>query len=309
MQFSSPCLYTLDRFNSDSEIIVMSSSGAWIWRFATPCIALASIVCICILVFNLIISPTSLRELRSYINQVRTDLISQVLQPGRFTAAEKGLTFHIRDRALNGELVGLMVHDSRAKDLKHDLSGKARSDHQPVQRGRVLSCHEGRAYPPAGWNRDKEGQGRSDHVAFEQYIFDITQFGPKSEAGDSLRRGELYLSELMNPDPENAGLQRNPGRYMAEMARALFDQRSTPLVYIMIRDQFPGSSSAPFARADGWSISMAFGLAWLHLRADRSYAATNLLTLQASAVGLVYGIPIVVRLSLQRSLAHVRMAP
>ncbi|MFQ5625987.1 MAG: LptF/LptG family permease, partial [Methyloligellaceae bacterium] len=111
------CIFTLDRLNGDSEVIVMSASGAKIWRFATPCIVLASILCLCLLAFSLLLTPASKRLLRSYINQVRTDLIAQVLQPGRFTAPEIGLTFHIRDRALNGELLGVMVNDSRAKNL------------------------------------------------------------------------------------------------------------------------------------------------------------------------------------------------
>jgi len=201
-------LYTMDRFNSDSEIIVMSSSGAWVWRFAKPCIALAGIVCMCILVFNLIISPTSLRQLRSYINQVRTDLISQVLQPGRFTAAENGLTFHIRDRALNGELVGLMVHDSRAKDLTMTYL---------ANRGQILSTDEGGSYlvMKDGYIHRQE-TGKKDKgvqiIAFEQYIFDITQFGPNSKAG-GLRRGELYLHELINPDPKNRDYARRQRIY------------------------------------------------------------------------------------------------
>ena len=52
-----------------------------------------------------------MRALRDLIPQVRTDLISQVLQPGRFSSPEPGLTFHIRDRSLTGDLLGLLVHD------------------------------------------------------------------------------------------------------------------------------------------------------------------------------------------------------
>jgi len=42
--------------------------------------------------------PWSLRWLRDYVIQMRSDLISQVIQPGRFSSPEMGLTFHIRDR-------------------------------------------------------------------------------------------------------------------------------------------------------------------------------------------------------------------
>ena len=292
-------LYTLDRFNSDSEIIVMSASGARIWRFAIPCIALAGIVCMSILVFNLVISPTSQRMLRSYINQVRTDLISQVLQPGRFTSAEKGLTFHIRDRALNGELVGLIVHDSRAKDLTMTYLAK---------RGQILSTDEGGSYlvMKNGYihrqETAKKGKG-VQIIAFEQYIFDITQFGPNSKAGD-LRRGELYLHELMNPDPKNPDYARNPGRYRAEIHER-FSTALYPLVYIMIVIIFLGRPRT--LRENGWlGIFMAFGIA-VSLRAG-GLAATNLSNKEAWAVALVYGIPIGA-IIIAALIIHVRMAP
>jgi len=46
--------------------------------------------------------PWSLQMLRGYIILVRTDLISQVLQPGQFSSPERNLTFHIRDRTYDG---------------------------------------------------------------------------------------------------------------------------------------------------------------------------------------------------------------
>lgn len=75
------CLYTFDRLNGDSELIIMSAAGAPVWRFAYPSLALAGLLAVVLLIFNLFITPASLRELRSHINQVRTDLIAQVLQP------------------------------------------------------------------------------------------------------------------------------------------------------------------------------------------------------------------------------------
>ena len=57
--------------------------------------------------------PWSLRLLREIVVEVRTDLLTQVIQPGRFSSPETGLTFHIRERSLNGELAGLIMHDAR----------------------------------------------------------------------------------------------------------------------------------------------------------------------------------------------------
>src|SRR6476659_4988289 len=106
-------LYTLDRMNGDSELIVMTAAGAPVWRIGAPFVVLASMVCVVILICNLWVMPASMRALRALITQVRTDVISQVLQPGRFSSTEPGLTFHIRDRSPTGDLLGLLVHDER----------------------------------------------------------------------------------------------------------------------------------------------------------------------------------------------------
>ncbi|MGA7456299.1 MAG: LptF/LptG family permease, partial [Methyloceanibacter sp.] len=54
-------LYTLDRMNGDSELIVMTSSGAPIWRIGAPLLALASLVSIGILLANVFLTPASMR--------------------------------------------------------------------------------------------------------------------------------------------------------------------------------------------------------------------------------------------------------
>jgi lipopolysaccharide export system permease protein len=292
------CLYTLDRLNGDSEIIVMSASGARIWKFASPCIILASILCVVILFFNLIVTPTSLRTLRSFITQVQTDLVSQVLQPGRFTAAEDELTFHIRDRSLNGELYGLIVHDSRSKDLAMTYL---------ANRGQIVSNDDGSYLVMKDGHIHRKELSKKDNevqiVAFEQYIFDISQYGPKS-TGSSLKRGELYLSELMNPDVTNRDYIRNPGRYTAEIHER-FSSALYPLAYIMIVINFLGHPRT-VRENRMWSIVIAFVVA-ISLRAA-GLATNNMLATQSAFATLVYAIPIGA-IIVAGIMANVKMAP
>src|SRR4249920_1932676 len=69
-------LYTLDRLNGDSELIVMTASGATIWRIGSSLIVLGVFVCIAILLANIFVTPASARLMRSFVTQIRTDLIS-----------------------------------------------------------------------------------------------------------------------------------------------------------------------------------------------------------------------------------------
>src|SRR5688572_3858034 len=53
-------LYTLDRMNGDSELIVMTAAGAPIWRIGAPLLAPASLVSIAILLANIFVTPASM---------------------------------------------------------------------------------------------------------------------------------------------------------------------------------------------------------------------------------------------------------
>ena len=190
-------LYTLDRMNGDSELIVMTAAGAPVWRIGAPFVLLASMVCVVILICNLWVMPASMRALRALITQVRTDVISQVLQPGRFSSTEPGLTFHIRDRSPTGDLLGLLVHDER--DDKQLMSYLA-------DRGRIISNDDGAYLVMFDGHVHRYEKKSPDQgvqiVAFDQYIFNISDLNPKDAGSKELRPRERYLSELLNPDPK-----------------------------------------------------------------------------------------------------------
>ena len=41
------------------------------------------------------------------------DLVTNIVQPGRFITIERGLTFHIRERRTDGQLLGIFIDDRR----------------------------------------------------------------------------------------------------------------------------------------------------------------------------------------------------
>ena len=114
--FLIAALHVVNRLNTDSELIVLSAAGAKVWTVARPLILVGAIIALGLAYINHVAQPWSMRLLKDYIVQVRTDLLTQVMQPGRFTSPEPNLTFHIRERAMNGELLGLMMHDTRDKE-------------------------------------------------------------------------------------------------------------------------------------------------------------------------------------------------
>jgi lipopolysaccharide export system permease protein len=292
-------LYTLDRMNGDSELIVMTASGAPVWRIGAPLIALASLVSIGILLANLFVTPASMRALRSFITQVRADLISQVLQPGRFSSPERGLTFHIRDRNLSGDLLGLLVHDEReAEEVMSYLA----------ERGRIISNDEGsylvmlNGYVQRFSAKDKDKDVQI--VAFDQNMIDLSEFSPKEDGAKDLRPREQYISDLMSPDMNNPVTKRFIGRTRSE----LHERLSTPLyplAFVFIAIALLGHARTT-RESRLLQILAAFGIA-VGLRAA-GIAAGNLIALNAWAVGLVYALPLGAILVAAWA-AHVRMSP
>jgi lipopolysaccharide export system permease protein len=256
-------------------------------------------VSIGILLANLFLTPASMRALRDFVTQVRADLISQVLQPGRFSTPENGLTFHIRDRSLNGDLLGLLVHDER--DDKQVMSYLA-------ERGRIVSNDEGSylvmldGYVQRFNSEDKDKTVQI--VAFDQNMLDLSEFAPKDNSGKDVRPREMYVSDLINPDTTNKIMQRGLGQIRAE----LHDRLATPLyplVFAFIAIALLGHART--TRENRWGqILAAFGIA-LGLRVA-GLTAGNLAAINPWAVSLVYGIPLGA-IAVAAWAAHVRMSP
>ena len=105
--------HVLNKLGSDSEIIVMNAAGVSPWRLLRPFLAAALVVSLLVSFIAAWGSPRSLRALREWAAQVRADILTNIVQPGRFTTVSGNLTFHIADRKPNGLLVGIFVDDRR----------------------------------------------------------------------------------------------------------------------------------------------------------------------------------------------------
>ena len=292
-------LYTLDRLNGDSELIVMTAAGAPIWRIGAPFVLLASMVCVAILVSNLYVLPASMRALRALVNQVRTDVISQVLQPGRFSSTEPGLTFHIRDRSPTGDLLGLLVHDERDDNQK--MSYLANRGHiLSNDEGAYLVMFDGFVHRLEPTSIDKGVQ----IVHFDQYVLSISNLSPDEDTDKELRPRERYLSELLNPDAELLKQKGAEGQLRTE----LHDRFATPfypMLFAVLALSILGHART--TRESRWAqIMMAAGIA-VGLRIA-GLTAANLVTMSAAATPLVYLIPIGA-IVVAALLTHVRMLP
>src|ERR1700716_4551966 len=105
--------HVLNKRGNDSELIVMNASGMPPWILFRPFLAVGVVVSLLVAAISIYVSPWGLRELRRWATEVRADLVSNIVQPGRFIKLEERLTLHIRERRTDGQLLGIFIDDQR----------------------------------------------------------------------------------------------------------------------------------------------------------------------------------------------------
>jgi lipopolysaccharide export system permease protein len=274
-------IHTLNRLNGDSELIVLTASGATVWRTARPLLLLAMLVALGVAFVNHVAMPWSLQLLRQYIVQVRTDVLTQVIQPGQFSSPEGGLTFHIRERAMTGELLGLIVHDTREKEQSQSylaeqglIVKRETSNYLIMTNGHIV--------------RSSDKDEPSQIVEFDKYAIDLDRFEKKMDGDDhDLKPRERYLSELMYPAPDSKQFKRKPGKFRAEL-----HERSAnpfyPIAFVMIALAAVGQAHST-RQGRTKQVTTAFVLA-AGLRLV-GLAANNVVVVSAAAAPLLYALP------------------
>ena len=120
--------------------------------------------------------------------EVRSDLISQVLLPGRFSTPENGVVVHIRSRGLDGTLYGLLISDQRKKTHMSYLA----------ERGKVVK-QDGGSYLVMEIGHILRGANDfspREILAFTSYPIDLERFERRT-VGHVWKPQERYLNELV----------------------------------------------------------------------------------------------------------------
>jgi lipopolysaccharide export system permease protein len=273
-------LHTLNRLAGDSELIVLSAAGSSPWRLLTPYLALGSMVSGAILAANLYVLPPADKLFNDYISQIRADVISQVLQPGEFTDIDKGLTFHMRQRAENGDLLGVVVRDERDKTAINTViaeRGEVFNDKGRVQ----MDLRDGKIL------RQSQDNPNAQFISFTTYSFDMGDFSAK--AGTRQKKiGEQTLTDLINVDKESDFYKSNAGGIATEIHQRL----STPiyaLVYAFLAVAYMGR---PRTTREG-RVSLLFTCFMIGaLELGAGITGANGVGKQfAMSLGLLYGVP------------------
>jgi lipopolysaccharide export system permease protein len=275
-------IHTLNRLNGDSELIVLTASGATVWRAARPLLLLALLVALGVAFVNHLGMPWSLKLLREYIVQVRANILTQVIQPGAFSSPEQGLTFHIRERAPNGELLGLIVHDTRNKELNQSYL---------AERGLIVERKPANYLVMSTGHivRRTDKDEPSQVIAFDKYAVDLDQFEKKiDEDGEDLKPRERYFSELVYPEATSKAFRQGPGKFRAELHER-FSNPLYPIAFALIALAAVGQAHST-RQNRVQQVAIAFVVA-AALRLG-GLAMNNIVVIDAATTPLLYALPL-----------------
>jgi lipopolysaccharide export system permease protein len=208
--------YISNKLSSDSEIIVMNTAGVSPWPLVRPFLASGLVVAVLVASITVYISPWSLRALRNWARQVRADILTNILQRGRFTTVSGSLTFHIADRKPNGLLVGVFL-DDRRDPKEHATYLAEQGEIVKNDTGSFLLLEKGRV------QRLESGQRDPRIVTFDRYAFRFG-VGPQTN-GVTYNTREKCIWELLWPPANDARSLAQSGEYRSE----LHDRIETPL--------------------------------------------------------------------------------
>ncbi len=272
-------LHSYNRLNGDSELIVFSAAGASVWRLFVPYFALAVVVSLGVLAANIYVIPGAARLLNDYVSQVRADLLSQVMQPGEFTDLEPLLTFHMRDKGKEGELLGVVVRDQRDPKMSTTVV---------ADRGQVLS--EGRRSSMELYDgqilRQEAGKQDVQIVVFKTYAFDIGDMAPKGGPHDLSPR-ERDIGPLLYPDETSKYYLENKPRFTTEIHER-FSAAVYPIVFAILATVYLGR---PRTTREGRAGTLFTAFTIGALIRLVGIAGINMVGKTLGALWLIYGVP------------------
>jgi lipopolysaccharide export system permease protein len=277
-------VHVLNKLSTDSEIIVMNAAGMSPWLLFRAFLSVAVVVSILVTATSAYFAPKGLRMLRDWLTEVRADVVSNLVQPGRFANIENGVTLRIRERRSNGQLAGIFLDDQRDPAQRVTMIadvGELLDD----ANGTFLILQNGMVQRFDAKERDPK------MVAFDRYAFDLSQFAGGARAVKYSIR-ERYLWQLMFPDPKDQFYIEQPNQFRAELHDRLVAP-VYPLAFAVIAFAYLG---APRTNRQSRTLSMLGAIGGVALLRLIGFASTVfgaampwMLSLQYVAFALAFG--------------------
>ena len=202
-------LFIYSKLSVDRELVVAQAAGMSRLRIAAPGLLSAGVAVAMGLVFTLYLVPESMRSFKELQWTIRSDVSQVLLRDGTFNQIGENLTVYVRGRDKNGDLVGVMVHDTRDADSAMTLM---------AERGAIGDGAGGSSVVLYNGSRQELRRGKPNLsvLYFDSYTLDFRNI---ASAGDDryadIRERPTYelftLSEADGVSPANVVRMRAEG--------------------------------------------------------------------------------------------------
>jgi lipopolysaccharide export system permease protein len=209
-------VFVYNKLISDSELVVLRAAGLSQLQLARPALMLGLGIVVLMYAIMLYFLPASFREFKDLQFKIRNDYSAVLLREGVFNDVSDGVTVYVRERTSDGELKGILVHDTRDGDTPVTMM---------AERGALVTSDNGPRVVMANGNRQvvNEDSGKLAMLYFDRYTVDLSQF--KETLATRWREPkERYLHELLIPQGHSSDL-----RYRDELVAEAHRRLATPL--------------------------------------------------------------------------------
>ena len=214
-------IYSINRLNTDSELVVAKAAGSSPWNISSPIIRLAIFAAILHLLINIAVQPYAFRQMRTELLKVKTDLASQVIRAGEFNTPSHGLTIYSRTVSPGGALEDVIIHDSRDPELTQTYASKTGQISKTDTTAR-LNLYNGNI-------QEIVDGGALDLILFETYSIDLSDI-VSFDTVLRLKKSDRYVHELLAPNRRDFTSEKVRNAHIAEGHSRL----ASPLYSIML---------------------------------------------------------------------------
>lgn len=186
-------LFTYNRLITESELVVMRAAGLSAFQLARPALIAATAATAICYSITLYFLPASQRAFNDIQTSFLRDFASILLREGVFNVVAPGMVVYVRSRDRNGELQGLIFHDSR--DRKQPVTIMA-------ERGALVEGDDGPRVLMFNGNRQQvdPANGKLSLLYFDRFSVDLLR--AQNVRSNNVRTApQRFLFELLEDKP------------------------------------------------------------------------------------------------------------
>ncbi len=202
-------LYALNKLYTESELVVMMTSGLSPMALARPVAIFGGLVMALMAVVTLYLVPAAQSRLAQRLADFQSDFAKTLIKEGQFIHPANGVTLFIKDTSKAGEMAGLFLSDRRDVDNPVIYTAQKALLLQDGSGIRIVMVDGNIQYLPAGTTQ-------LSTVHFEQFSYDLGALlsAPVERIRSPFQR---FLPELLWPsDAMKASGLWDRGDFLAE---------------------------------------------------------------------------------------------